>query len=90
MNTPSRLTCEQIFARLDDYVDRELSVQEMALVRDHLDTCAQCAGEHRFEATFIDDVRSKLVRIDVPTGLAVRIAERLRDASRATDSRPPN
>jgi anti-sigma factor (TIGR02949 family) len=79
VSAPSRLTCEQIFARLDDFVDRELSPREMRLVQEHLDTCAQCAGEHRFEATVISDVRAKLGRIDVPVGLALRIAQRLSD-----------
>ena len=82
MSAPSRLTCEQIFARLDDFVDRELSAREMRLVQEHLDTCAQCASEHRFESTVISDVREKLVRIDVPTGLALRIAERLSDVTK--------
>jgi anti-sigma factor (TIGR02949 family) len=82
VNAPSRLTCEQIFARLDDFVDRELSAREMRLVQEHLDTCARCASEHRFESTVINDVREKLVRIDVPTGLALRIAERLSDVTK--------
>lgn len=82
MSIPSRLTCEQIFARLDDFVDRELSATEMRLVQEHLDTCAQCASEHKFESTVISDVREKLVRIDVPTGLALRIAERLSDVTK--------
>ena len=89
MTAPSRLTCEQVFARLDDYVDRELSAEEMAMVREHLDTCAVCAAEHRFEAAFIRGVKERLVRIDVPTGLAVRIAERLRDATKPGNATPP-
>lgn len=86
MTAPSRLTCEQVFARLDDFLDRELSAEEMYLVREHLDTCAACASEHRFESTFINDVREKLVRIDVPPGLALRIAKRLGDAASAGDA----
>jgi len=82
VSAPSRLTCEQIFARLDDFVDRELSAREMRLVQEHLDTCTQCAGEHKFESTVINDVRAKLGRIDVPVGLALRIAERLSELTR--------
>lgn len=82
MIIPSRLTCEQIFARLDDFVDRELSAREMRLVQEHLDTCAQCAAEHKFESTVISNVREKLVRIDVPSGMALRIAERLSNVTK--------
>ncbi len=73
----NRYTCEQVFARLDDFLDRELSAVEMQLVQEHLDTCAACAGEHRFEATVLADVRKKLLRIDLPAGLRARIAEQL-------------
>lgn len=70
----NRFTCEQVFARLDDFLDRELTADEMRLVQEHLDTCAVCAGEYRFEAMVLTDVRRKLARIDVPSGLRARIA----------------
>lgn len=78
--TFDRFTCEQAFARLDDYLDRELSAGEMQRVREHLDTCAVCASEYRFEMTVLADVRGKLARIDVPTGLRERISARLAGA----------
>lgn len=77
MHPPDRFTCEEIFARLDDYLDRELSADEMRMVREHLETCAACSSEHRFEMGVIDDVRAKLRRIDVPNGLMARISARL-------------
>jgi anti-sigma factor (TIGR02949 family) len=75
-----RLSCEETFRRLDDFVDRELSPEEMARVREHLESCAACAGEYRFEAEVLDAVRSKLRRIAVPGDLIRRISERLRKA----------
>jgi mycothiol system anti-sigma-R factor len=69
MHGPNRLTCEEVFARLDDYVDRELSSEEIRLVREHLETCAACASEHRFESHVLDGVRSKLRRIAMPDHL---------------------
>jgi anti-sigma factor (TIGR02949 family) len=74
---PSRFTCEQVFARLDDYVDRELSSEEMRMIQEHLETCAVCAGEHHFESTVIAEVRDRLQRIDMPAGLAAKISEQL-------------
>lgn len=78
------MTCEETFRRLDDFVDRELTPEEMALVRDHLESCAACAGEYRFEAEVLDAVRSKLRRIAVPSDLVQRISESIRKA----DKRP--
>ncbi len=73
----NRYTCEQVFARLDDFLDRELSAEEMQLVQGHLDHCAACAAEHRFESAVLADVRKKLVRIDLPAGLRSRISDQL-------------
>jgi anti-sigma factor (TIGR02949 family) len=70
-----RYSCEDVFRRLDDYVDRELSLSEMHLVREHLAACAQCAAEYRFEARVLQDLRTKLRRIKVPEGLAEKVAK---------------
>lgn len=82
MTRPNRFTCEEVFARLDDFVDRELSAEEMRLVQEHLDTCAACAGEHRFESGVLRDVREKIVRIDVPADFLVRLSQRIAAAER--------
>jgi anti-sigma factor (TIGR02949 family) len=74
MTPLNRLTCEEIFRRLDDYLDRELSAEEMTRVKEHLDTCAQCATEHAFDRRLLDDVREKVQRIDTPTDLRSKIA----------------
>ena len=72
-----RLTCEEAFRRLDDYLDRELGADEMALVREHLEICAGCAGEFAFESSVLNGVRSKLLQIDVPASLQERVAAML-------------
>jgi anti-sigma factor RsiW len=74
---PTRLTCEEIFGRLDDFIDHELSVVELRLVEEHLRTCAACASEHRFESRVISDIRSKLTRIAVPPSLREDLLKRL-------------
>jgi anti-sigma factor (TIGR02949 family) len=85
MTLPDRFTCEEVFHRLDDYLDRELSAEEMRLVREHLDTCAICAAEHQFEAGVINGVRAKLRRLAVPGDLMAKISARLAsDAGRRT------
>ena len=69
----SRYTCEEAFRRLDDYLDRELSAEEMTLVHEHLDICAGCAREFNFEASVLRGVREKLRQIDLPDSLQARI-----------------
>ncbi len=77
MHPPDRFTCEEVFERLDDYLDRELTAAEMRMVREHLETCAACASEHRFELGVLDDVRDKLRRLAVPEDLMAKISARI-------------
>ena len=76
---PTRLTCEEVFGRLDDFLDRALSADELLLVEAHLRTCAACASEHRFESGVLSDVRSKLSRIEAPPSLREDLLRRLAD-----------
>ena len=71
--------CEDVFRRLDDFLDRELSPEEARLVEEHLSTCAQCASEHRFERRVLDEVRGKLQRIRAPEGLMDRVKQTIKD-----------
>jgi anti-sigma factor (TIGR02949 family) len=69
-----RMTCEEAFRRLDDFLDHELNPEEMRLVQEHLDVCAQCTREFNFERSVLTGVRSKLSRIAAPPNLLSRIA----------------
>lgn len=73
--SPVRFTCEDVFRRLDDYLDRELSAEETQLVADHLETCAQCAQEQRFEARVLDSIKSKLRHLSAPDLLVKRVSK---------------
>ena len=73
-----RMTCESAFRRLDDYLDRELSADEMRLVEEHLHICEVCSREFTFEASVIAGVRRKLQAIAAPPDLLARITARLR------------
>ncbi len=77
---PDRYTCEEVFRRLDDYVDRELSPEETRLVEAHLETCAQCASEYAFEGGVLDGLRRKLRRIEAPADLRDRVTRALQKA----------
>lgn len=77
MSAPDRSTCDDVFRRLDRYLDRTLDPEELRLVQEHLETCAECAGEYRFEESLLAEVRRKVSRLDLPAGLLERIAARL-------------
>lgn len=77
MSRLDRMTCEETFRVLDDFLDRELSPEEMQRVQAHLDTCAACTREFQFEASVIASVRAKLERIAAPADLLARISRRI-------------
>jgi anti-sigma factor (TIGR02949 family) len=77
MTQVDRLTCAEVFRRLDDYLDRELSPHEMQLVKAHLEICAACASEYAFEAEVLNQVRVKVQRIDLPSGLLAKVSRAL-------------
>ena len=44
------LTCDEIYSKLDEYVDRQANkhdaAQLMPLIREHLDICPECCEEY--------------------------------------------
>jgi len=87
MSTLDRYTCEQVFRLLDDYVDRELTREEIDRVEQHLATCAQCASESRFEHGIVEGLKNKIRHIDVPASLVEKIETALK---RHRDPRGPH
>jgi mycothiol system anti-sigma-R factor len=80
MSPLDRYTCEEVFRRMDEYLDRELAPNEVALVRVHLETCAACAEEYAFEEGVLTTLKAKLRRTAVPAELREHIAKQLIDA----------
>ena len=87
--SPRPYDCADALRRLDDYLDRQLTPKERALVEQHLATCTACASKYRFETTFVSEVRRKLVRIDVPPRLASRVHDALQQAGAAPERPEP-
>ncbi len=67
------LNCHETFARIDDYLDRELSAAEMELVRAHVKACEVCAKEFVFEGAVLSAVREKLESVPLPDGLKQKV-----------------
>jgi len=85
MRKIDRLTCEETFRRLADYVDRELSDEQMDLVREHLETCAICTGIYQFESGTVLRVREKLQQIQAPQNLMEKISKSLSNIASSLD-----
>jgi anti-sigma factor (TIGR02949 family) len=83
MAAVDRYTCLEVLSRLDDYVDRELSAEEMGRVSEHLESCEVCLAEHRFESSLLREIPPKLERIAAPVDLIDRISRAIGEAARA-------
>ena len=53
--------CKEAFEKLDDYLDRVLSEDEMKAVKVHLEKCSHCADEFQFEESVIACLKLKLI-----------------------------
>jgi anti-sigma factor (TIGR02949 family) len=81
-------SCVEVLRRLDDYVDRALTGEDLELVESHLAECLACASAARFERALIDGIRSRLRRIVVPAELRRTIHYRLMSEPSLGDDRP--
>ena len=79
------MSCEQAYREVYQFLDRELSDDELTTVRQHLDDCPPCAHLFQFEGTIVRYVRERGARETCPaavvksilTGFRMRISERL-------------
>jgi len=84
MSDLSPATCEEVFARLADYLDRELSSEEIRVVEDHLEVCEVCASEFRFEESVLSGIKQRARGDAVPERLRERLTSLL-DRATAED-----
>lgn len=79
-------TCEQAFQYLESFLDNELTPREMQRVSEHLDICAMCSKEFRFQQDIIEAIRLRIRAVEVPATLYDRIGVELcKAASDRTD-----
>ncbi len=67
------MDCDEVFDHLDDYIDRELSKEDIARLEAHLHQCAHCAEAAQFEKSVIECIRKKVDRINAPKELLDRV-----------------
>jgi anti-sigma factor RsiW len=75
------MTCSDCLENLGPYVDGELPADEVALVEEHLRTCADCARAHRRLIDTSSQVKAGLMRYEAPDVLKARIRASLAAAT---------
>ena len=73
MDRLDRYTCDEALRRVEDFLDRELTADEMRMVQAHLDTCAACSSQFLFESQVLAGLKDKLRRVSLPPDLLARI-----------------
>ena len=57
------LTCDEIFSKLDEYVERQADQKDaaklMPLIREHLDICPECCEEYETLLRVIEETEKK-------------------------------
>ena len=76
MKKMAMLPCEQVLARLWEFLDGELEPGMEDAVRRHLEQCARCFPQYDFERAYAEMLRRIAQRMD-PPGLRPRVLERL-------------
>jgi mycothiol system anti-sigma-R factor len=68
------MNCRDVLVRLDQFVDRELSPDEVLEVRQHLDDCPPCQHIYHYEARVRRLVRHACSEL-APAALRARILQ---------------
>ncbi len=57
------LTCDEIYSKLDEYVERQANkhdaAQLMPLIREHLDICPECCEEYEALLKVVEEAEQK-------------------------------
>ena len=57
------LTCDEIYSKLDEYVERQAGKHDaaelMPLIREHLDICPECCEEYEALLKVIEEAKQK-------------------------------
>lgn len=76
---PEMISCQEALARLQEFVDGELTDLTHEQVESHFEVCTRCYPHLAMEESFKERVRAALARPDVPSGLRDRVLEMLRE-----------
>ncbi len=69
--------CEKAKQELEEYLHNELRGEDAADIRDHMENCGDCAGEHRVGVVLTEAVR-RACRDTAPEELRLQVLTTLR------------
>ena len=75
--------CMETVRRLWDYLDRELSDDDMAAIDAHLAACSQCPPHFTFERQFLAALKAARSQDGASSGLRARVRVALEQGSSA-------
>ncbi len=70
------MDCLDVVAKMGDFLDRELSVDEVAIVERHLAECGGCRNAFRWEGSVISLVK-QCAQEQAPEGMMGRLMQGL-------------
>lgn len=70
--------CEKTRADLEEYLHNELCSEEASDIREHMQNCPECAGEHRVGVVLSEAVK-RACEESTPDDLRTVVLDRLRD-----------
>ncbi|MBN9501370.1 MAG: mycothiol system anti-sigma-R factor [Armatimonadetes bacterium 55-13] len=85
MSDHTKLDCEEAFKRLGDFLDHELSEDEIEQVQGHIDFCSHCAMEFRFEEKLLIELKAKARNAPAPDSLRESVLKALDQAQAEED-----
>lgn len=73
--------CDKAMKDLEEYLHNELRAEDAADIREHLDGCVDCSGEHQV-AVVLREVVQRACKETAPEELRVQVMLRLRALQR--------
>ena len=73
---PHATPCTEVDAHLDEFVDRELTAQDMALLEQHFTECPPCRAQLAF-ALMMKRLVARSCGCDAPAQLRQRVVKRI-------------
>lgn len=77
--TDDEYTCEDVGSLLDDFLDGELSLEQIRGIEKHLAECPPCAGERTFEAGVLAELKEQLRGVSAPPSLVEKVDALIRE-----------
>lgn len=72
------ISCEEAAKQLNAYLDRELTLETVKLVEEHIRHCQRCIGRLNFDKAVRRAVRNHLVRRSLSASVKTLIREKMR------------